>query len=242
MTTEGVATPTLANAGYRSNPRPEMLHFLPTLKKGAKVLEVGCGEGAFAAAIEPVVEAWGIEPYVPSAAIASKRLFKVFAGTFDAIRPELPHRYFDVVICNDVIEHMTDHDAFLDAIQAHMVAGGTLVGSIPNIRHYKSLFDLVIARDWDYRDSGVLDRTHFRFFTIKSIRRSLQRAGFRVERLEGINGAIHHDWDAWALARNAFAYALIALSAGRASDVRYLQLAFRAVLPAPADHISGPNR
>ncbi len=48
-----------------------------------------------------------------------------------------------------------------------------MVGSVPNVRYFKNLFDLLVLRDWDYKDSGVLDRTHLRYFTLKSLRRSL---------------------------------------------------------------------
>lgn len=226
---EGVARFTGANAGYRSQPRPEMLSFLPTGRQAMKVLEVGCGEGVFGASIASAGEVWGIEPYAPSAAIASERLFKTFAATFDAAKPELPRGYFDLVICNDVIEHMTDHEGFLVSIQDHMAPGASLVGSIPNVRHYKNLFNLIFARDWHYQNSGVLDNTHFRFFTMKSLRRSLERAGFVVERLEGVNGGIFFAWDRWSIVYNVFAYSLIALSGGRARDVGYLQMGFRAV-------------
>ena len=82
------------------------------------------------------------------------------------------------MVCNDVIEHMADHDRFLRQIRGHIAPGGVLIGSVPNMRHYRALFELLVLRDWDYRDSGVLDRTHLRFFTARSLRRSLTRAGF----------------------------------------------------------------
>lgn len=231
MTAQGVAQATASNIGYRSQTRSEMMDFLPPARPGLKVLEIGCGNGAFCAAIGPHAELWGVEPFETSATIAKAHLFKVFPTTFEAAKPDLPPHYFDIVICNDVIEHMTDHEAFLRSIQDHMAPGAALVGSIPNVRYHKNLFDLVMARDWQYQDSGILDRTHFRFFTMKSLRRSLERAGFRVERLEGITGGIYFGWNLWALAYNAFAYTLIAVSGGRASDIQYLQIGFRAVRP-----------
>jgi 2-polyprenyl-3-methyl-5-hydroxy-6-metoxy-1,4-benzoquinol methylase len=225
---DGVARPTDANVGYRGQSRPEMLGFLPPNHGSMKILEVGCGDGAFGASIVSSSETWGIEPYGPAAAIASQRLFKVFSTTFEAAKSELPPHYFDIVVCNDVIEHMTDHEAFLSSVQDHMAPDAYLIGSIPNVRHYKNLFNLMIARDWNYEDSGVLDRTHFRFFTVRSLRRSLERAGFVVERLEGVTGGIYFAWDRWALAYSAFAYSLIVLSGGRARDIGYLQMGFRA--------------
>lgn len=211
---------------YRASARLEVLRLLPALPAGAKVLEIGCGEGAFSLQIPGAAELWGIEPEPRSAAVARTRLHRVFEATFDEVAAELPRRRFDLVVCNDVIEHMTDHDAFLRAIQAHMAPGAFLVGSLPNVRFYGNLFNLLVARDWHYRDSGILDRTHFRFFTFRSLRRSLEGSGFEVRRLEGLNPGVRHGWSPRALAERALRHALVALSLGAGRDVDFLQIGF----------------
>lgn len=221
--------------GYRDQPRPEMMRFLPPGRKDLKVLEIGCGEGVFAASIPVASELWGIEPDATAAAKAAIRLKTVFADTFVISKPLLPERYFDLIVCNDVIEHMADADEFLKSIQDHMAPGGHLVGSIPNARYYKNLYDFVIGRDWEYKDSGIMDRTHLRFFTIKSLRNSLDRAGFRIEALKGIKSGIRTAFYPKSIAYSVFAYCLIAMTLGRAADIRHLQIAFRVSrLPPPA--------
>jgi 2-polyprenyl-3-methyl-5-hydroxy-6-metoxy-1,4-benzoquinol methylase len=215
--------------GYRSRNRPEVMALLPPLKSGLRVLEVGCGEGAFSTEIRGTLEIWGIEPDHRSAEIARTRLFKVYVNTFDAIKAELPARYFDLVVCNDVIEHMTDHDAFLRSIQDHMAPGAYLVGSLPNVRFHSNLFNLLIARDWHYQDHGVLDRTHFRFFTMRSVRRSLEEGGFDVRRLEGLNKGALFGWSLRTILQRIFRILLIGFSGGRGRDINYLQIGFLAV-------------
>jgi 2-polyprenyl-3-methyl-5-hydroxy-6-metoxy-1,4-benzoquinol methylase len=214
---------------YRSQRRADVLRLLPALKHSLKVLEVGCGEGAFSAEIPGETETWGIEPDRHSAAVAQGRLTRVFACTFEECKAELPDRYFDLVVCNDVIEHMIDHDAFLRSIRDHMAPGCYLVGSLPNVRFYRNLFDLIVARDWHYQDSGILDRTHFRFFTLRSVRRSLEGAAFEVKRLEGLNQLHPWGWDLRTVAERLFRHALIFLSAGAARDINFLQIGFLAV-------------
>ena len=217
------------DAGYRSRTRPEVMALLPQLKAGLKVLEIGCGEGAFSIDIRNAIETWGIEPDQRSAEVAKTRLFKVFVNTFDAVKAELPANYFDLIVCNDVIEHMTDHDAFLRSIQDHMAPGAYLVGSLPNVRFYSNLFNLLVARDWHYRDSGILDRTHFRFFTMRSVRRSLEEADFAVRRLEGLNEGARSRWDVRTVVERLFRRMLIVLSGGAARDIKYMQIGFLAV-------------
>ena len=223
----GVA-PANQDFGYRSQGRPEVMNLLPTLKENLKVLEIGCGEGKFCLDLPGSVEAWGVEPDSLSAEVAAARLHKVFPNTFDEIEDQLPASYFDLVVCNDVIEHMTDHDSFLHRIQHHMAPGSYLVGSLPNVRFYGNLFNLIVARDWHYQDSGILDRTHFRFFSCKSLRRSLEEAGFGVHRLEGLNEARQLDWSIRTLAERLFRTVLIVLSLGAGRDVKYMRIGFLA--------------
>jgi 2-polyprenyl-3-methyl-5-hydroxy-6-metoxy-1,4-benzoquinol methylase len=213
---------------YRQS-RAEMLALLP--EQYSTVLEIGCDEGDFAARLQG--EVWGVEPESEPATIAAGRLHRVLVGTFEATRAALPIGYFDVVVCNDVIEHMADHDTFLRAIRAYIAPGGVLIGSVPNMRHYRALFELLVLRDWDYRDSGVLDRTHLRWFTARSLRRSLTRAGFAIERFQGINGGIRFGpAGRFALSRQSFphalfGWALIVLTLGFWRDIRFMQFAFR---------------
>jgi 2-polyprenyl-3-methyl-5-hydroxy-6-metoxy-1,4-benzoquinol methylase len=211
-------------------PRSEMLAFLP--ERYGRVLEIGCDEGDFAARLRG--EVWGVELNADAASVAAGRLHRVLTGTFEETRDVLPHSYFDVVVCNDVIEHMADHDIFLREIQAHIAPGGVLIGSVPNMRHYRALFELLVLRDWDYRDTGVLDRTHLRFFTARSLRRSLERAGFQIEQFRGINGGIQFSPSrGFTLSRQhlphaLFGWALIVLTLGRWRDTRFMQFGFRA--------------
>lgn len=214
--------PPATGEAYFAWAREEMRPFLPA--RCGKVLEIGCGEAVFSGGIEVATEIWGIEPDAGAAEIARSRLDRVINGTFEDALAELPLRYFDTVICNDVIEHMADHDRFFETIKSHLSRDGVLVGSIPNVRYYRNLFSLVLAKDWEYQDAGVLDRTHLRFFTEKSLRRTLRSHGFRLEEMRGINGGISRQ----TLCSGIMAYAAIVLSLGYFRDIRHLQFAFRA--------------
>lgn len=229
----GVAIEMPHNASYRGSARADVMRLLPKLKDGLKILEIGCGEGAFCTSVPGGAEIWGVEPEARSAEVARLRLHKVFVTTFDDAKAGLPRHYFDLIICNDVMEHMTDHDAFLVTIQDYLAPGGYLVGSVPNVRFAGHLFNLVAAGDWHYQDSGVLDRTHFRFFTLRSLRRSLEGAGLVVRRLEGLNAGDVTGWGPRALVERAFRAGMMALSLGRAQDIRFYQIGFLVSAGAP---------
>ena len=74
----------------------------------------------------------------------------------------------------------------LDKIKEHLTPGGCVIASLPNVRHFRTLFELIFKKDWQYRDQGVLDHTHLRFFTQKSARRKFENARFKVELSRGI--------------------------------------------------------
>ena len=214
----------MADPNYFSQKRPEMLAFVP--ERRDRVLEVGCSEGHFLAQMPGVTERWGVEPSA-AAEQARTRLDHVFQATFDGADPELPAGYFDVVVCNDVIEHMPDHDAFFERVKRVVAPGGVIVGSIPNVRFYYNLFQMVLEKDWHYQDSGILDRTHTRFFTEKSLRACLSRHGWAVQRFEGLNQNIVM-YGHRAKTYHLMSKALIAGTLGYFSDIQYLQFGFRA--------------
>ena len=199
---------------YYRGTRREMLQFIP---EGADtVLEVGCAAGGFSAQLKQrgVREVWGVEIVESAAEKARQVLDKVLVGDIAVLIDQLPAAYFDVVIFNDVLEHMVDPFTVLARIKSRIKEGGMVVSSIPNIRYYHTLFGLVVRKRWEYEDSGILDRTHLRFFTVKSIRAMYERLGYTVLRHEGINPMSKRPM-AWRLAN------LILL--GKVSDMQYEQ-------------------
>jgi 2-polyprenyl-3-methyl-5-hydroxy-6-metoxy-1,4-benzoquinol methylase len=205
--------------------RREMLPFVPAQR--AHALEIGCGEGRFIAALSGVEEGWGIEPS-QAAAVAERRLTRVLRATFDDAERELPLSHFDVVICNDVIEHLPDYSSFLSRIGKYLAPGGMIVGSIPNVRFYTNMFQYMLEKDWYYTDWGILDRTHLAFFTEKSLRRTLEHHGYKVVQLAGINKDYRPSGSARNWAYFVGARVLAAVTFGYFADIRYPQFAFQA--------------
>lgn len=177
------------NAGYYGLERHEVTEFLPEQQDIACALEIGCGSGQFRSNLPPQCEYWGVELNDDAAKAAAKCFDNVLHGSINVVLADLPDEYFDLVICNDVIEHMNDPDWFLRSIKAKMKSGGRayLVGSIPNVRYYRNLFNLIFKKDWEYEDAGILDRTHLRFFTQRSFIRTLGENGYVIDALHGIN-------------------------------------------------------
>lgn len=163
-----------------------MLDFLP--KEAKTFLELGCSEGKFGKQIkEQGKKVWGSE-YVPeTAAKASLVLDKVLVGDINEHYKELPDNYFDCIISNDVLEHLTYPTETFQKLAPKLTSNGYIVASIPNVRYIKNLYNLIFRKDWKYENEGILDNTHFRFFTEKSIVRFFYEINFEIVRMEGIN-------------------------------------------------------
>lgn len=211
---------------YYSFQRPEMMPFLPN--HYTHVIDVGCGEGRFLALLNADAERWGVEPNEIAAEKAEALGFKVLNARYEDCENLIPNAYFDLVTCNDVIEHLIDHDYFLFSIGNKLKDGGVLVGSVPNMRYYKILINLLLHSDFRYEPIGVMDVTHLRWFTERSLRRSLTNSGFTVEMIRGIKSAIAGSPPA-ATRRHLFLMGFLStVTRGRTDDIQYMQLAFRA--------------
>ncbi|MFH1282170.1 MAG: class I SAM-dependent methyltransferase [bacterium] len=205
---------------YQQN-RNEMLKFIPA--EYTRVLEIGCAEGEFISFLKNDSEKWGVELNVESASRAKNKFNKLLIGDYFAVKDQLPDDYFDLIICNDIIEHFIDHDKFLASIKSKLRSRGFFVASLPNVRYYKNLYNLLIKKDWQYEEYGVLDSTHLRFFTIKSIRQTFEKHGFVLEMAAGVNKP--------KSVKTAILFALInILTLGYYSDIQFLQFGIRGTL------------
>lgn len=125
------------------------------------------------------------------------------------------------------MEHMTGHEEFLSRVKRKIAPGGSIVGSVPNVRYFKNLFDILILKDWDYKDDGILDRTHLRYFTSKSLSRSPEATGYNIDILRPINGNIRIRYSLRQNMYSIFGLALVTATLGHSRDAKYLQIAFR---------------
>lgn len=200
---------------YFSNPRPDMLNFIPPGVQ--KVLEFGCGGGEFGAAIKERygAEVVGIETHLDSANRAKQLLNRVLTADIEREQLDLPEGYFDCLVCNDVLEHLADPWAALGVLGRYVKKGGWLVVSIPNVRHHKVVRRLLWPGEWRYESNGVMDKTHLRFFTFKSACELVSGSGFHIESASGINRS---SFPVWLRLVNW-------LCRGCFDDMRYLQFA-----------------
>lgn len=165
-------------------PRPDVAELVP--RESRVVVDVGCGAGLLGAQLKadnPERVVYGIEPAKEAAERARKVLDGVLEGTAEAPWPSAWPAP-DCLVFADVLEHMVDPWSTLRNVCARLPGGADVVLSVPNAAHYSVVGPLVLYGRWEYRDQGILDRTHLRFFTRKTAFELVSDAGLHVTRVE----------------------------------------------------------
>ena len=146
-----------------------------------RILDVGCGKGRLGKILKEKLnaEVWGVEYIEDIASFAAENLDSVISGSIEDAIFRLPDNYFDTIIFADVLEHLIDPYSVLEKIKSKLSKKGEIVASIPNVRHW-SVVKKLLEGDWEYQEFGIMDNTHLRFFTRKSIYNMFEKAGYKI--------------------------------------------------------------
>lgn len=145
-----------------------------------RVLDVGCGTGSVTEIIKARTgaEVIGIEPDPARQAMAVERGLDVHQGFLtEAFLME--HGPFETIVFADVLEHLPNPGEILLLAKRGLTPGGAIVASVPNVAHFSVRLNLLVGR-FDYRDSGIMDATHLRWFTKTNLHKFFANLGFRV--------------------------------------------------------------
>jgi 2-polyprenyl-3-methyl-5-hydroxy-6-metoxy-1,4-benzoquinol methylase len=169
---------------YHGSVRRDLLDLVPL--KAKRVLDVGCGSGQLGAAVKQRSGAQivGIEINEQATRAAAAVLDQVICGSIeDETTWQKLEGPFDCIIFGDVLEHLLDPWQALARFADCLTADGVVIASLPNIGHVSIIWGLLRGR-WEYQERGLLDRTHLRFFTRRSIHSLFETAGMVIARWE----------------------------------------------------------
>lgn len=153
------------------------------ITKNSSILDIGCGTGVLGKYLKQNYNAvvTGIELLQDCALIAEKTLDKVYCENIESTDILSDLTGFDYVIFSDSLEHLLEPEKVLRKIAPVLKnADSSVLISIPNVRNFRVIIPLIIFGEWKYEEEGLLDRTHLRFFTKKSMTRTLSENGYQI--------------------------------------------------------------
>jgi len=161
----------------------ELLSLVPT--NARRVVDVGCMLGSLGHAVRsraPQTEFVGLDIDPDYAAAAARHCTETFACDIEAVSPELWERLFpsDCWIFGDSLEHLRNPWQVLRRVRDGIDADGCLLVCLPNAQHWSVQRNLASGH-FRYQDSGLMDRTHLRWFTRITLLEMLQITGWQVE-------------------------------------------------------------
>lgn len=153
----------------------------------ARVLELGCADGSMSRLLKQYCQASviGVEQDPDAAMQARCFCDDVFTENLDDPHSldALEGEKFDVITLVDVLEHLQHPQALLQRLKPLLLDEGCLLLSVPNVAHASVRLEL-LKGDFNYESSGILDRTHLKFFTATTLQNLLAEAGYALQSLD----------------------------------------------------------
>jgi O-antigen biosynthesis protein len=151
-----------------------------------QVVDFGCATGYFAHLLtQKHCLVTGVEINPEAAETAKKYCQEVIVADLDfvSVREILRDRQFDVAVFGDVLEHLRNPWQVLQDTKQILKEDGYIVASIPNIAHGAIRLALLQGK-FEYTEFGILDNTHLRFFTRKTVEDLLENSGYLLKNIE----------------------------------------------------------
>lgn len=173
----------------RNNNRYESTGLLISfMKKNKKLLDVGCGTGTITSTLRDALslDVVGVEPHPERAEQVRTEGLNVITGVYDQTFAQRTEK-FDYILFADVLEHLVDPAEMLREVKNSLAPDGRVLASIPNVAHWTVRAQLLFG-NFNYKPTGIMDATHLRWFTRRSVRRLFEAAGYEVEDIRGAAG------------------------------------------------------
>lgn len=171
---------------YFSNIRDDLINLIPHSFTKCNVLEVGCGSAATLHKLKQLGIAdttTGVELF-PSENNYYDTVNHFFSEDIEKMFfQEYLHGSFDIIILGDVLEHLVNPWSTLKKISHLLAPEGKIIASLPNIRNYSVLKSIIWNGSFDYQETGILDKTHVRFFCKKNIQNLFLENDLKIQHI-----------------------------------------------------------
>lgn len=184
----------------------DMIRDMAEENPGAKILDCGCSDGEFTTELADKIGSravYGIEFVDELAKRAEEKGITVYRSDLDKDF-SIESDTFDVVIANQIIEHLYNSDRFIKEIYRVLKKGGYAVVSTPNLASVHNLIallfgkqpfpahistEVILGNSFDPKHGmkhGSKGENHVRIFTYEALKELFEYYGFRVEKMVGV--------------------------------------------------------
>ena len=162
---------------------------LRRVRRGSRVLEIGCSSGSQTRVLSKELgcQVFAVEIDPAAAELARPYCHHLVIGNIESVTTEelAAGQPYDFVIFADVLEHLYSPGLALEKVRPLIAPDGCLLASIPNVTHAALVFEMMNGR-FEYREYGLLDATHIRFFDRYSALHLIEESGYFVEDVDRI--------------------------------------------------------
>ncbi len=148
---------------------------------GSKVLEIGCGDGRLAniLSIRKKCRVFCVEKDFRMARIGNNKCMEIL--NIDIENTELPYETgsFDCIVLGNVLEHFKEPSKILADLKKYLSEKGFIIYSVPSIVNWYSRLTILSGK-FEYAETGVFDKTHLRFYNLRSAKKLASDAGYRI--------------------------------------------------------------
>jgi 2-polyprenyl-3-methyl-5-hydroxy-6-metoxy-1,4-benzoquinol methylase len=163
-------------------------HVVNLVPRGGRILELGAGPGSITRRLTGeagcrVTAVELMDSFLPHLQPCCERVVQANLNETDWPSAVGKDERFDAIVAADVLEHLERPAALLTECQKMLVDGGCVIVSLPHIGHCV-IHACLMDEDFEYRDCGLLDTTHIRFFGLKNMQNLMTDAGLKVVDVE----------------------------------------------------------
>lgn len=171
---------------YFSRPRYDLIKLLPN-NPNNKILELGSGGGDTLIEIKNrklASEVAGIELVeIPGSNQSNKLIDKFIIANVEQTTLLLLEAHYDIILIGDVLEHLENPWQTVTNLSSYLKPGGIFIASVPNIRFFTAMYKIYVKGDFGYKESGLFDKTHLRFFCKKNIIQLFTKPFLKIENI-----------------------------------------------------------
>ncbi|MGB3757657.1 MAG: methyltransferase domain-containing protein [Rivularia sp. (in: cyanobacteria)] len=174
---------------------------LSLIGKNQRVIDFGCATGYFARLLtDRGCEVTGVEVNSKAAKVAENHCDEVivadldFVSLNDILSEKVSKEKFDVAIFGDILEHLRNPWKVLQETRNILKPQGYVIASIPNIAHGAIRLAL-LQGNFEYKQLGILDNTHLRFFTRETVEQLFEDSGYLIDVIERTKLPIYSNSD-----------------------------------------------